>query len=184
MKLLAAALSLRKGSHNRKLIKLGVEAARKPGIDIELLDLLDYELPPYNEDIETGPGIPDAANRFKNKLDTADGLILSSPEYNFSMPGHFKNLFDWVSRYEPMPWKNKAVLFLSASPSLVGGNRGLWHLRVPFEYAGAFVFPNMFSLATAHNAFNDKGELVDVALAKRLSDMVGSFLRFAEGLKY
>ncbi len=184
MKLLAFSVSLRKGSFNRKLIKLAVNAAQKKGVEIELLDLLDYEMPAYNGDIETNVGLPEAAARLKQKLESAQGLIISTPEYNFSYPGHFKNTFDWVTRFQPMPWTNKAVLLLSASMSLVGGNRGLWHLRVPFEYAGGFVFPLMFSLASAHQAFNEKDELSNPDLAQRLEEMVGSFIRFAEHLKY
>ncbi len=184
MKLLAFSLSLRQGSYNRKLIKLVGQIVQTSKVEIEILDLLEYEMPPYNADVQENPGFPEAAERLKKKLETAQGFIIASPEYNFSYPGHFKNTFDWLSRYRPMPWLNKVALFLSASPSLVGGNRALWHLRVPFEACGTFVYPEMFSLATAHQAFNEKDELVDPAMFKRLTDLVLSFLRFSEGLQY
>ncbi len=184
MKVLAFSLSLRQGSFNGKLIQLVIESAEKLGVELELIDLSAYELPAYNMDIQNTVGFPKAANDLKDKLETAQGIMLASPEYNFSYPGHFKNTFDWISRYQPMPWANKAVLLLSASPSLVGGNRGLWHLRVPFEACGAFVYPGMFSLASAHDAFTESGALKDEAMAKRLEATVLSYIRFAEALKF
>lgn len=184
MKLLAFSLSLRKGSYNRKLIKRIEQIVQSSKVEIEVVDLKEYEMPAYNADIQEDPGFPEAAERFKKKLESAQGLIIASPEYNFSYPGHFKNTFDWLSRYRPMPWSNKVALFLSASPSLVGGNRGLWQLRVPFEACGTFVYPEMFSLASAHQAFNENDELVDPAAQKRLTDLILSFLRYAEGLQY
>jgi NAD(P)H-dependent FMN reductase len=140
-------------------------------------------MPAYNADVQENPGFPKAAARFREKLETAVGFIIASPEYNFSYPGHFKNTFDWISRYNPMPWKNKVALLLSASPSLVGGNRGLWHLRMPFESCGTFVYPDMFSLATAHQAFDPQDELIDSAAAQRLTKLILSFLRYTEGLQ-
>ena len=184
MKALAFSLSLRKDSYNKKLLTLACETAKKNQIEIEYLDLNDYEMPAYSGDIEANPGIPEAAHRLKQKLEGVQALIIASPEYNFSYPGHFKNTFDWVSRFQPFPWSNKAVLFLSASMGVVGGNRGLWHLRVPFEYCNAFVYPGMFSLASAHQAFDEKGALLNLDQQKRLETLVLSFVQFATHLKY
>lgn len=182
MKFIAFSLSLRKGSYNKKLIKLVEQTAKINNIEIEILDLLDYDMPSYNEDVQNNQGFPDGSERLKEKLETAQGLIIASPEYNYSYPGYFKNMFDWISRYRPMPWNNKAVLFLSASPALAGGERALWPLRVPFEGCGSFVFPGMFSLPLAYQAFNEKDELIDPKVDKRLSDLVMSFVKFTKGL--
>ena len=75
--------------------------------------------------------------------------MIVSPEYNASMPGLLKNLIDWTSRFRPQPFDARHALLLSASPSLVGGNRGLWSLRVPLEMLNVRVFPSMFSLSKA-----------------------------------
>ena len=83
--------------------------------------------------------------------------MISSPEYNASLPGVLKNAVDWVSRFRPQPFNERHGLLLSASPSMVGGNRGLWALRVPFEHLGARIYPDMFSLAQAHQALDDDG---------------------------
>ena len=84
------------------------------------------------------------------------------------MPGMLKNTIDWVSRMSPQPFNELNGLLLSASPSMVGGNRGLWALRVPFEHLGARVYPDMFSLAQAHSAFDSEGRLVSPQLGRAL----------------
>jgi len=177
------SLSLRKESFNTKLIHIVLNIlAKEKDVKGQLIDLNDYQMPAYNADIQNNEGFPKTSDAFAEKIKVSDAMIISSPENNFSYPGLFKNMFDWMSRYRPMPWLDKPVLLMSASPSLVGGNRGLWHLRVPFESTNAFVYPDMFSLASAHNAFDDKGELKDHALAERLGANVRGFLRYAAAL--
>lgn len=182
MKLLAFALSLRQDSCNKKLIQIVESIVKEYKVEIEILDISDYDMPSYNQDVETNKGFPEFAEKFKSKLSKADGLIIASPEYNYSYPGYFKNIFDWISRYQPMPWINKKVLFLSASPALAGGERGLWALRVPFEGCGSIVFPGMFSLPLAYQAFNDKGNLIEDKVLKRLQELVKSFISFVTKL--
>lgn len=87
--------------------------------------------------------------------------MISSPEYNASMPGVLKNVIDWVSRASPQPFDGHHALLLSASPSMVGGNRSLWSLRVPLEHLGVRVYPGMFSLAQAHTAYDEYGRIAD-----------------------
>jgi NAD(P)H-dependent FMN reductase len=74
-------------------------------------------------------GFSPGAKELRRRLGQADAFVISSPEYNFSMPGALKNVIDWVSRYGPQPFKGKHCLLMSASPSMAGGNRGLWALR-------------------------------------------------------
>lgn len=89
----------------------------------------------------------------RRRLEANDAFVIVSPEYNSSMPGVLKNAIDWTSRHKPQPFNGRHALLLSASPSIVGGNRGLWALRIPLEHLGARVYPDMFSLAQAHEAF-------------------------------
>jgi NAD(P)H-dependent FMN reductase len=90
-------------------------------------------------------------------------FVISSPEYNASMPGGLKNSLDWVSRFSPQPFNEKHCPLLSASPSMVGGNRGLWALRMPLEHLGVRVYPDMFSLAQAHQAFGEDRRIVTLS---------------------
>ncbi len=108
---------------------------------------------------------------------------VASPEYNGSMPGVIKNLIDWTSRFRPQPFDGRHGLLLSASPSMAGGNRGLWVLRMPFEHLGARIYPDMFSLAMAHKAFAGD-DLADPALRARFEKTVQSFLSLAEAAKH
>lgn len=201
MEIILISGSLRKESVNTKLILLAEKIIKENPLEKEensfkteenqfktkvktnIIDLNDYILPYYNQDIEDNSGIPSLAKKLNEKISSATGIIISCPEYNYSMPGHLKNTFDWLSRTRPMTLRKKSMLLLSASPSLVGGNRGLWSLRVPFEGLGCFVFPDMFSLANSFEAFNEDGSLKDNTHLKNLNNIVLSFLKFANDVK-
>jgi NAD(P)H-dependent FMN reductase len=99
------------------------------------------------------------------------------------MPGLIKNTIDWVSRFRPQPFNERHALLMSASPSMAGGNRALWTLRMPLEHLGARVFPDMFSLAMAHKALTADGAIADATLAKRFEDNVVAFMQLAEAAK-
>jgi len=175
------SLSLRKDSFNTKLLHLAEAVVKDAKIDYHLIDLNQFPLPAFSQDIEA-KGMPDVADKLKAEMERCTDLIICSPEYNFSYPGHFKNTFDWLSRYTPMPWRGRNLLLMSASMSLVGGNRGLWHLRVPFEATGTIVYPDMFSLAAAHTAFEDNGQLKDKVMGERFNGTVRQFLSFIKKL--
>ena len=100
------------------------------------------------------------------------------------MPGLIKNAIDWVSRFRPQPFHEKQILLMSASPSMVGGNRGILALRLPLEHLGARVFPSMFSLAMAHKAFAANGGIGDTALSQRFEDNIASFMDLVEAQKH
>src|SRR3712207_4467022 len=100
------------------------------------------------------------------------------------MPGALKNAIDWVSRYRPQPFHARHGLLLSASPSMVGGNRGLWALRVPLEHLGARVFPDMFSLAQAHQALDAQGRIINPQLSARFEQTITAFMDLVEAAKH
>jgi len=179
MNLLMFAASLRKDSCNRKLINLAEEIAKNQGARVTHADFSEFSAPLYNADIQNGSGFPAEITHFTKLLQEADGLVISSPEYNYSIPGTLKNLIDWVSRISPMPWKGCPILLMSASPSLAGGNRGLWSTRIPLEACGGFLFPDMFSLASAYVAFDDNGQLKDKALLDRFTQIITDFIPYA-----
>ncbi len=177
MKLLAVCGALRKGSLNRQLLAHATQLLEKAGVEIEPVDFRRLAIPIYDGDVETSTGLPPGALELAKQITGADGLVIASPEYNMSMPALLKNAIDWMSRAKPMPLRGKSALLLSASPSLVGANRGLWALRIPLEVLGVHVYPDMFSLATAHQAFNADGGLKDEALAKFLNRVIDGFVR-------
>ena len=176
--------SLRENSFNKRLASLAANVVKDAGGTVVQASMSDFDCPSYNGDVEAGDGIPAGADRFRSKLVSTDGLIISSPEYNASMPGVLKNLIDWASRYKPQPFKGRHVLLMSASPSMAGGNRGLWSCRIPLEHLGGRVFPDMFSLAQAHEAFGDDGTLRDAKLQKWFEGTVDCFIESVEAAKH
>jgi chromate reductase, NAD(P)H dehydrogenase (quinone) len=182
MKVLAFAASLRTGSFNRKLIALAAEMARNHGAQVDLVEFREFDMPLYDGDLEQGAGLPPGARELERRLGQSDAVMISAPEYNYSIPGVLKNAIDWVSRVRPMPWRGKSIYLMSASPSPMGGIRGLWQTRIPLEGCGALVFPDMFALAHAHQAFDDAGQLGDAATAERLQRELVGFLRLAEAV--
>jgi NAD(P)H-dependent FMN reductase len=143
----------------------------------------DFDVPSYDGDAEHTDGIPAGAQEFQRRLLQSDAFIIASPEYNASMPGILKNLIDWTSRFRPQPFDGRHGLLLSASPSLAGGNKGLWSLRMPLEHLGSRIFPDMFSLVMAHKAFADDA-LADTALHARFEKSLQSFLSLVEAAKH
>lgn len=182
MKILAFAASLRRGSLNRKLIALAAEMARSAGAEVDLAEFREFELPIYDADLDASGGLPPGGLELKRRLERADGVIIAAPEYNYSIAGPLKNAIDWVSRARPMPWRGKSIYLMSASPSPVGGIRGLWQTRIPLEGCGALVFPDMFALPHANEAFDDSGALRDRSRAERLRHDVVGFVRLAEAI--
>ena len=144
----------------------------------------EFDCPSYDPDVEAESGPPPGARAFCDRLRKADAMLLASPEYNASMPGTIKNVIDWTSRFRPQPFNGKQALLLSASPSMAGGNRGLWALRIPLEHLGMRVYPDMFSLAQAHQAFDDEGGIASGALSKRFETTIGCFIELTEAAKH
>ena len=183
LRLLIFSVSLRKESLNTRLIKLASVVIEKHGGKVDYASMQEFDCPSFNFDEEQKNGIVKGAAEFQKRLLANDAFIISSPEYNGSMPGLIKNSIDWVSRFRPQPFNEKHGLLMSASPSMAGGNRSLWQLRMPFEHLGARIFPDMFSLAMAHQAFNADGTLNNPVLAKRFEDNIAAFMDLADAAK-
>ncbi len=182
MRALAFAASLRRASLNRKLITVAAEMARSAGAQVDLAEFREFEMPMYDGDLDASAGQPPGAAELRRRIEQAEAVIIAAPEYNYSIAGPLKNAIDWVSRARPMPWRGKSVLLVSASPSPAGGVRGLWQTRIPLEGCGALVFPDMFALSHADQAFDEHGRLRDTALEERLRRDVVGFLRLAEAV--
>lgn len=181
MKILAFAASLREGSSNRKLLTLAVENARAAGAEVEVVHFRELAAPLYNADDQQN-GFPAETQEWIRLLEGVDGMIIASPEYNFSLPGTLKNAIDWISRVKPMPLRGKSCLLISASNSQVGGIRGLWQLRIPLEGLGVFIYPDMYSLPWASKMFDEAGQLVESERADRLKGMVEDYVAAAKRL--
>lgn len=180
LKILVFSASLRADSLNTRLARLAADAVARHGSTVDLASMRDFDAPSYDGDLEASDGMPPGAQALRERLEAADGFVIASPEYNASMPGVLKNAIDWVSRARPQPFNERHGLLMSASPSMVGGNRGLWALRVPLEHLGARIYPDMFSLAQAHHSLDDTGAIADDALRRRFDDTIAKFLDLVE----
>lgn len=165
-RLLAFAGSLRSASFNRRLIPILADGARAAGAVVTLIDLRDYALPIYDGDIEAA-GMPAAVLALQQLLGEHDGLLISTPEYNGSMPALVKNTLDWISR--PMAdgrsgtllFKGKVAGIVSASPGPLGGLRSLLVLRDALSKFGLLVVPEQVAVGTAAERLPNTGVLTD-----------------------
>ncbi|HEY9761888.1 MAG TPA: NAD(P)H-dependent oxidoreductase [Trichocoleus sp.] len=167
-KLLAFAGSLRQDSFNKKLVKIAAEGASNAGAEVTYIDLKDYPLPIYDQDLEAQSGIPENALKLKELMQSHHGFLIASPEYNGSLTAALKNMIDWVSRPtggEPplalTAFRDKTAAIMATSPGGLGGLRGLGHLRIILEGVGVLVIPDQKAVPGAMQAFDDSGNLVD-----------------------
>jgi len=184
VRFLVFSASLRADSLNSRLADLAVACLEANGGTVDEASMSEFDCPSYSLDTQTAEGFPSGADELHRRLTANDAFVISAPEYNASMPGLLKNAIDWVSRYAPQPFNERHGLLVSASPSMIGGNRGLWSLRVPFEHLGARIYPDMFSLAQAHKAFDGEGRLSDPQLRERFDTNVVNFMDLVEASKH
>jgi NAD(P)H-dependent FMN reductase len=184
VKLLVFGASMRDGSMNDRLASLAAEVVAEKGGAVERGTMSEFNCPPYDMDVELSKGIPEGARALHDKLMATDGFVIASPEYNASMSGVLKNTIDWVSRFRPQPFNGKQGFLIAASPSMTGGKIGLWALRQPLEHLGARVYPDMFALAQAHQAFSASGRIADAKLQNWFETTIECFMDLVEASKH
>ncbi|MEQ8791200.1 MAG: NAD(P)H-dependent oxidoreductase [Pirellulaceae bacterium] len=182
-RILALAGSTRRDSFNRRLIAAAAEAAREAGGEVTLVELKDYPLPLFDQDLEKDEGPPENARKLKALFLAHDALLIASPEYNSSISPLLKNLIDWVSRPEPgeprlAAYQGKAASLLAASPGALGGLRGLVYLRSILGNIGVVVLPEQFALSQAHAAFDDDGSLKDESQHEKVAAVARRLVEF------
>lgn len=175
MRILGFSGSLRQGSYNTMLLQAAMAAA-PDGVDFELFTTLT-ELPPYNEDLDRDDG-PVAVRRLRTAMSAADALVVASPEYNGSIPGHLKTAIDWASRPTGAgALAGKPTAVIGASIGSFGGLRAQDDLRKILRVAGARVLPDGIAIPDASRAFDDRGRLRRQGLHGQLQDLVSTLIR-------
>jgi len=188
VKILAFAGSMRAGSFNKKLVKLGAAAAERAGAQVTLLELRDLALPLYDGDAEQQQGLPAGARQLKELMIANDGFLISSPEYNSGISGVLKNAIDWASRPEPgekslAAFAGKVVALMSASPGAFGGLRGLANVRAILGNIKVLVLPEQVTIAKANEAFNPDGSLKSESQQRSVEEVTGHLVQVLEKLK-
>lgn len=163
---LAFAGSARKGSLNKRLVRIAARAAEEAGARVTLIDLADIPMPLYDADLESERGLPEPALRFKRLLIEHDGFLIASPEYNSSVTPLLKNAIDWASRPEPnepalVAYRGKVAGLMGASPGRLGALRALGDLRSILQNIGVHVLPDFVATPNADEAFDERGDLKD-----------------------
>jgi chromate reductase, NAD(P)H dehydrogenase (quinone) len=175
MRILGISGSLRRESHNTRLLRAAAEAL-PPGVELELFDELEA-IPPYNEDADLSPG-PAAVEHLRERIASADALLVATPEYNASVPGVLKNAIDWASR--PFPdnaLRGRPAAVIGASTGLFGAVWAQAEVRKSLRHAGARVLDDELPVALADQAFTPEGRLADAELATALAELLEALVR-------
>ena len=165
-RIVAFAGSARKDSLNVRLVHVAAEGARAAGAHVTVLDMRDFPMPLFNQDLEEAEGPPANAGKLRDIVLAHEGLLIASPEYNSSITPLLKNTIDWVSRAGEgtktlAAYEGKVGAVMSASPGRLGGLRGLVHLRSILSNIGVLVIPDQVAVGEAHTAFDADGDLID-----------------------
>ena len=174
MRILGIAGSVRRGSHNRRLLRAAGELL-PPGVDFVEWDGL-AGLPIFDEDLESSP--PRVVEEFLSAVEEAEGILIATPEYNASVPGGLKNALDWASR--PFPdnvLRDKPSAVIGASTGLFGAVWAQAEVRKVLNASGAHVLESELPVGMADGAFDEDGRLAEPELAARLADVVGDLAR-------
>ena len=174
VRIVGIAGSLRQGSFNR--LVLDAAARQLPDhVEMTIWEGLEH-VPPFNEDAEIGP-VPAAVAEIRRLIDTADGLMIVTPEYNGAMPGQLKNALDWASRPRGQAeLEGKLVATASAAASPHGGAWAQEGLRKVLGIIGAEVTDTQLVVGHVWQQFDDSSDLVDPALHPRLVDLLAELV--------
>ncbi len=170
-KIIAFAGSNSKTSINKQLAVYASSLVED--VEVEILDLNDFNLPLYGIDLENEKGIPEDAHRFLNLIKSSDGIVLSLAEHNGAYATVFKNLFDWMSRIDAKLWSEKPMLLMATSPGARGGATVLEIAKGRFQYMGGNIVSD-FSFPSFGNNFSE-GKIINEELNADLKTRVEKF---------
>jgi chromate reductase len=179
MTILTLCGSIRTGSYNAALLRALPRLA--PGGMAFTPAPLVVNIPHYDADMQQASGFPAAVAELGNAIREADGVLIASPEYNYSIPGALKNAIDWVSHLRNQPFARKPVLIQSVSAGAFGGVRMQHHLRqvLVFVEAQVFVRPEVI-IGAAASKFDEAGELTDEPTRDMVRAQLAGFAAFVE----
>ena len=184
VKLVGISGSLRKGSFNSALLRAAIAGVTE---GVTLVPGSIEGIPLYNADIEAGVGIPASVTALKELIQSADGVILFTPEYNNSIPGVFKNAIDWLSRPDadiPKVFGGRPFAIAGASPGNFGTqlSQNAW-LSVLHTLGARHWSGKRLMVPRARTVFDADGKIIDEAIAKRLEAFVAAFADYAGSVK-
>jgi len=181
LKILGISGSLRKGSFNTAALKICADLM-PAGMKMTSYARLD-DIPLFNQDVFDA-GLPESAKRFRAEVAAADGLLIASPEYNFSLSAALKNAIDWGSRAPNQVFQEKPIAIFSATQGPLGGPRNQYDLRRILGQLWAHVLPRPeVFIGAAQTKFDAQGKLTDEATKKFLADLLVGFKPWIERMQ-
>ena len=172
--------SLRSASLNRMALRLASESMPS-GTAFSEIGIRD--VPMFDGDL-MARGMPASVVELREAIRASDGILIATPEYNFSIPGVLKNALDWVSRGDDQPFAYKPVVIITASPGPLGGARVQYDLRKVLLYMNAQLLakPEVF-IGGAAGKFATSGECIDATTRGFVKDQMTAFVRWIEAVK-
>ncbi len=178
MKVIAFGASSSSKSINKQLATYAANLATavKASVEVEILDLNDFELPLFSEDKEKELGQPEAAKAFFKKLGDSDAIIISFAEHNGSYTAAYKNIFDWTSRINQKVFQNKPMLLLATSPGPGGASSVLTAASGSAFYFAGEVIASISVPNFSDNFDIDNAKLTNEDLQQQLLNAVNDLI--------
>lgn len=175
--------SLRKGSYNAMVARALPALAPAP-VHIAILPSIG-DIPLYDADVQQDEGFPQTIQTMGDQIRAADGLIIVTPEYNYSVPGGLKNAIDWLSRLPEQPLAGKPVLIQTSSMGVIGGARCQYHLRQILVFLDAMVMnkPEFMGGAIQNKVDEKTGDIVDKPTRDHLASQLAAFSDFIQRVR-
>lgn len=172
--------SIRQGSYNRQLqLHMGAQL-RATGVEVTDLDLSDFPMPIFNEDLEPDQ-VPEAAVQLAELWRTHDIVFLATPEYNGGVPPLVVNTITWISRQRPSPFRHAVFGIGGVSSGKYGTIWSLSHLRDSLSKVGALVVPTLLGIGPAEEALDPSGAPTEAAIIRKVEQMVHELTHFSRG---
>ena len=185
-KILVFAGSIRTGALSAKLAAAAAKEIALADAGVTTISLADYPLPMYDGDVEAEKGVPENATKLARLIVAHQGVFVSTPEYNHSLPPLLTNTLAWISRIKhtgTMPYRHKVYAMGGSSDGRFGGARAIVELRrVLASSLGGIVIPSRVEVPMAQHAFDEAGELIDELSAKMLKVVARQLVDLARRL--
>ena len=180
IKILGFAGSLRNGSYNKSILRAATELLPE-NTELEIFDLA--EIPMYNQDLDGEK--PSSVSEFKDKIKSADAILIATPEYNYSIPGVLKNAMDWASRpYGDNSFDGKPLAIMGASIGNIATARAQYHLRQTCVFLNMHVVnqPEVM-VGVAQDKIDSNGVLTDEKTKEVIKSLLEKLVELTKKLK-
>ncbi len=172
--------SIRKGSENRRLQLHVGRKLREAGAEVTDLDLADFDMPIFNEDLEPD-NVPETAGALAALWREADIIFIATPEYNGGLPPLLVNTIAWLSRQKPSPFRHAVFGIGGVSSGKYGTIWALSHLQDSLGKIGGLVVPGLLGIGPAEGAFDENGEPTEKAIVRKVETMVHDLTHISRG---